>query len=293
MKGASTLSALALAGWMALPGLSELQDRAEVWWSERAHLPVAVERWLYNPRERTERAAEALAADDPDGAVSAAGTALRLAPDDPEVLYNAGTAHLAAGHEARSAELLQQAAEASGPKLAPDAWFNTGNARLAAGDPDSAVTAFEHALRAEPGHAEAKFNLEVALKESERQKDRRGGGSGSKGRRDDPEEPSDRSGGGGSRDRDPRSDSRRPQPGEPDDPDDPPRGGRPSPGESGEPRPEEGESSPLPGFRDQPEMSAQEAAALLESVENLERQQRREQAAKRARQRSASGKDWR
>jgi Ca-activated chloride channel homolog len=290
VKGVSALSALALAGWMAVPSLSQLQDRAEVWWSERAHLPTAVERWLYNPRERAERAAESLAAGDPDGAVSATDTALRLAPDDPEVLYNAGTARLAAGHEERSAELLQQAAEAAGPRLAPDAWFNTGNARLAAGDPGSAVTAFEQALRADPGHAEAKFNLEVALRESERQRDRRGAGSGSKGRRNDPEEPSDRAGGGGSQQSDPRSDSRRPQPG---DESDQPGGGRPpSPGESDEPRPGEGDSSPLPGFRDQPEMSAQEAAALLESVENLERQQRREQAGKRARQRAASGKDW-
>jgi hypothetical protein len=39
-------------------------------------------------------------------------------------------------------------------------------------------------------------------------------------------------------------------------------------------------------------MSAQEAAALLQSVENLERQQRRKQAAQRARQSAAKGKDW-
>jgi hypothetical protein len=39
-------------------------------------------------------------------------------------------------------------------------------------------------------------------------------------------------------------------------------------------------------------MSAQEAAALLEAVENLERQQRRKQAAERAQERAAHGKDW-
>ncbi len=39
-------------------------------------------------------------------------------------------------------------------------------------------------------------------------------------------------------------------------------------------------------------MSAREAASVLAAVENLERQQRRDQAAKRARQHAAKGKDW-
>jgi hypothetical protein len=39
-------------------------------------------------------------------------------------------------------------------------------------------------------------------------------------------------------------------------------------------------------------MSAREAASVLSAVENLERQQRRDQAARRARQRAAEGKDW-
>ena len=39
-------------------------------------------------------------------------------------------------------------------------------------------------------------------------------------------------------------------------------------------------------------MSEQQAEALLEAVENLERQQRRNEARKRALKRSREGKDW-
>ena len=39
-------------------------------------------------------------------------------------------------------------------------------------------------------------------------------------------------------------------------------------------------------------MNGREAASVLSAVENLERQQRRDQAAQRARQRAAKGKDW-
>jgi hypothetical protein len=39
-------------------------------------------------------------------------------------------------------------------------------------------------------------------------------------------------------------------------------------------------------------MNGQEAASVLAAIENLERQQRRDQAAKRARQHAAKGKDW-
>ncbi len=47
-----------------------------------------------------------------------------------------------------------------------------------------------------------------------------------------------------------------------------------------------------PRFQDQPEMSEQEARALLSAVENLERRHRRDEAAKRAQQKSTQEKDW-
>ncbi len=39
-------------------------------------------------------------------------------------------------------------------------------------------------------------------------------------------------------------------------------------------------------------MSASEASAVLEAVQNLERQQRRQAALRQARRRAANGEDW-
>ena len=56
--------------------------------------------------------------------------------------------------------------------LAPDgvgtkaaAHYNLGNARLAMGDASGAVQAYKQVLRAAPGNQEAKYNLEIALRE--------------------------------------------------------------------------------------------------------------------------------
>ena len=58
----------------------------------KPHWPDWVERWMYNPRERVERSLDAQKQGKPREAVGPADTALRLAPDDPLVQYDAGTA---------------------------------------------------------------------------------------------------------------------------------------------------------------------------------------------------------
>ncbi len=264
------LSPLLLLGWVGLPSLP---------W--QPHLPVWAERWLYNPRERVERSIDAQANGKPRQAVGPADTALRLAPDDPLVQYDAGTAHLAAGHDRRAVPLLEKAAQAAGADLSTAAHYNLGNARLAAGDAAGAVEAYTKVLRAEPGNLDAKFNLELALRKEQQQKrGLQGRPAGSRGRRSPSQDPSNQPGKRGKPDQNRPQDQRQP----------------PSPQQQGqEPRPEDsrnGGDDRLPRFRNQPDMSAREAAQVLSAVENLERQQRRDQAAKRARQRSAKGKDW-
>jgi tetratricopeptide (TPR) repeat protein len=269
---------LLVVGWLLLP----LPD-----WLPRPHLPVWVERWLYNPRERTERAIEAWEQKRPEEAQGPAETALRLAPEDPGAQYNAGTAHLAAGNERKAAGLLEQAARAADPELAPAAHYNLGNARLAAGDASGAVEAYKQALRLAPGDLDAKWNLELALKEQEKQ--RRGGQAQRRGNRGSNPQRDDSSGRGGQgrpedqpQARDARDPGERQRQAE-----------RPSQqGSSGSQNPSEQQDGRLPGYRNQPEMSAREAAAVLSAVEDLERQQRRDEAAKRARERSGKEKDW-
>lgn len=264
--------------------------------------PPWLDRWLYNPRERTERGLEDHRAGRHDEAADHFDRALRLGggeadPDDPEapppdprLLYNAGTAHLAAGGEARAVDLLERAAAAEEiPRaLGSDVHYNLGNAKLAAGDPGGAVAAFEEALRRAPDDEAAKHNLEVALRRLEEQKrmSMPPGGEGAQG---------DESGGasaseqGGS---DRQGDEQRPDQGPAD-----PREGAP-PEDDGQPQgtPDGGGDRqgerPLPRFEDQPDMTAEQAAALLEAVENLERRQRQERAAERARRVSPEGKDW-
>jgi tetratricopeptide (TPR) repeat protein len=255
----------------------------------KPHLPAWAERWVYNPRERTERALEALSEKHPDLAADAADTAHRLAPEDPRTGFNAGTAHLAAGHARQAAKLLEPAAKAVGrttPELAPAAWYNLGNAQMAAGDSAAAVEAYRQTLLRNPNDADAKFNLELALQEREKERLRMNGGrQGSRGDRPGEREQSRKPGEGSPSDRKDKN------------PQDPGRGSRggqqQAQGQQGpqnQPSPQAG--GRLPQFRDQPEMSAREAASLLSAVENLERRQRRNQAAQRSKQQAVKGKDW-
>lgn len=272
------LPVLLLAGWAALPSLP---------WD--LHLPTWAERWLWNPRERTSEAIEAWNAKDPDTAAEAAATALRLAPDDPRTQYNAGTTELGARHLRQSIRHLEKAARDAPADLAPAAHYNLGNARLAAGDAAGAVEAYKQALRRAPADANAKHNLEIALREREKERNRmKNPREGSRGDRPDRQNPSDSPGSG---DPNQQPDQRRSDANDPGQ--DRQRGQQGPPQQTG-PRPSQpgDQGQPLPQFRNQPDMSAQEAAALLESVENLERQQRRKQAAERAKQRGSQEKDW-
>ncbi|HEY4572795.1 MAG TPA: tetratricopeptide repeat protein, partial [Thermoanaerobaculia bacterium] len=213
-----------------------------------------------------------------------ADTAERLAPNDPTVQYDAGTVHLSAGEARKAVSLLEKAARKAEPGLSPAAHYNLGNARLAAGDADGAVEAYKEALREQPGSQDAKHNLELALREAQKQRmGGRGNPSGSRGQQKQNQQPSNQPGQGSPQQK-PGNQSpgaqqqARPQQGQ---------------GEQGQPqKPGEGQDDRLPQFRNQPDMSAREAASVLSAVEGLERQQRRDQAARRARQNAARGKDW-
>jgi tetratricopeptide (TPR) repeat protein len=301
---ASGALAAALAIGSAGPFGLDWPDRLD--WGERLelsdlrrlldlHPPVWIERGLYNPRERTERALERLAAADPEGALEAFETAGRIAPDDPRVLYGLGTARLLADHGdavgALERALGIERAEAEAPAgRAPlpaafrqSAFYNLGNARLAARDNAGAVAAFEEALRLDPADEAAKFNLELALRRLAEERLRlRSPQEAPGGRQEGEEEPSDRTGG---TDPDPE-----PEAG-------PDEAGR-EPGSSG---PEAGSDPregapfgrrPLAGFEEQDDLTAAQAAALLEAVENLERRQRQVEATRAARQAGAEEEDW-
>ena len=271
------------------------------------HLPLWAERVLWNPRERTERALAELEAQaksgkagpsDPTGeqarraaagkALPAAETALRLAPDDPTVQYDTGTVQLLAGKNRAALPTLDRAARGASGALAADAQFNLGTGKLAAGDAAGAVEALEQALRLDPSHAPAKHNLELALIEREKERLRT-------------KEPKDGSRGDrrGDRESGPKNGGDEPPKGPPDEkPQTQGTPPKPQPGQDGRPQPGPRPKTPGAGnelldrFREQPDMNAREAAAILRSVERLERQQRRAEAEQRARAGAAQNVDW-
>ena len=267
------------------------------------HLPLWAERILWNPRERTDRALAQLQPGAKEGkgeadekarkaaaskALPAAETALRLAPDDPTVQYDTGTVQLLAGKNREALAALDRAARAAPAPLAADAQFNLGTAKLTAGDAAGAVEALEQALRLAPTHAAAKHNLELALIEREKERLR------TKDPKDGPR--GDRR---GDRESGPKQGGDEPPQGSPNDK---PQTQGPPPreqtGPDGTPRPGPQPKKPGAGndaldrFREQPDMNAREAAAILRSVERLEREQRRAEAEKRARAGAAQDSDW-
>jgi len=263
----------AWAGAPPLPSMPSLQSLASL---PGVHLPAWVERWLYNPRERTGQSMEAIRQGKAKEALAPADTALRLAPGNPLVGYDAGTAHLQAGDKRGAVPLLEKAAKAADPALAPAAWYNLGNARLGAGDAAAAVEAYKEALRRAPHDADTKHNLEIALRQREEEQKRfKPPREGSRGDKEGDKGASNQSG-----TNDPSKE--------------PNQSPASDPGQGGDKKEDSPKSSDgrLPRFHDQPEMNAQEAASLLQSVENLERQHRRQQASQRARQQAAKGKDW-
>ncbi len=237
--------------------------------------PTWAERLAFNPHERTRRGLAERERERPAEAAAALESALRLAPVDPLARFNAGTARLEAGIEG-AAELLERAAEDAPAELAPAVHFNLGNARVAGRDLQGALEAYREALRRQPDHAAAKHNLELALRELERQQQQEQ----QQQEQQQQEQQQER----------PAPDQPQGSPGADEPQESPSEGGE---AEGGEPRPDAPSGQrPRPQFQEQPDMTAEQAAAILQSVENLERQQRRDQASERAQSRAKVAKDW-
>ncbi len=88
--------------------------------------------------------------------------------------FNQGTAKIAAG-DAGGAAILDQLGRSEQP-VGGDALFNLGNAALLSKRWDDAIARYAEVLRRSPGDADAKRNLEIALrrKQQEQQKGNRG-----------------------------------------------------------------------------------------------------------------------
>ena len=252
-----------------------------------------VESLRYNPRERTGSGIAALENGDLEKAIEHLETAHRLDNGSPITAFNAGTVRLLAGDE-HAADRLEEAAAIAPESLQPAALYNLGNAKLAAQDPAATLDAYKQVLRLDQTHLEAKFNLEVAQRLLEQQQQQQQDQEQQQGDSSEQEEQQQQ--------QDDQQQSQEPEqePGE--EPEEQDGSGQQEeeqqpepqtgPETESEPGPEQEREQPLPDFEDQEDMTAEQAAAILEAVENLEREQRRQQAQERARRRSKSGKDW-
>lgn len=229
--------------------------------------PGWLEPWLHNAEERTHLAIESADRGAPEEAVEPLETALALAPEDPVARYNAGTARLLTGDGGARA-LLESAAQGAAPgELLSRVYYNLGNVKMAERDFRAAIETFKDALRNDPRLEDAKFNLELArraLEEEESQKSQ-----------DDQEQEDEQE----QEQEEEQNESQTPPPPQDEE------------GEADEGR-QEKVQSPLPQFRDLPDMTAEEAAAILEAVENMERERRREDALEAARASARGKKDW-
>lgn len=131
-------------------------------------LAVALPAWWResNSHREASRGADAWQASKPADAARAYSSALAIDPSATNA-FNAGTASIAAGQHAEGAAQLEPALR--DPALKADAYYNRGNGALAAKAFDHAARDYIEALRANPQHAAAKRNLEIALQRKQQQ----------------------------------------------------------------------------------------------------------------------------
>jgi len=115
-------------------------------------------------------------------AVAAYRAALEDGDDRPQLRYNLGTALLRLGRYEEAQQHLEAALADVDPALRQRTLYNLGNRFLEEGRGsgeaqqrtrllDAAIEAYKGALRLDPADADAKWNLELALREQEEQQD--------------------------------------------------------------------------------------------------------------------------
>jgi Ca-activated chloride channel family protein len=125
-----------------------------------------------NSHAAAKRGTKAYAKKEYPAATEAFQRAQQLAPSTRGA-FNLGTAEIAAGRREEGSAQLAEAVK--DPALRADALFNRGNSALASKALDHAIRDYSDALRANPSHAGAKRNLEIALQRTKNQQQQSSG----------------------------------------------------------------------------------------------------------------------
>lgn len=125
-----------------------------------------------NIREGNER----LASGDPAAALRRYDAAEKAAGARAEIEYDRGNALHRMGRAAEAREAWRRSLGRGPPSLSSRASQNVGTALAAEGDRNGAIAAFVEALRQDPKNEDARFDLEVLLRQEEAAQRRREGG---------------------------------------------------------------------------------------------------------------------
>jgi tetratricopeptide (TPR) repeat protein len=204
-----------------------------------------------------------------DAALENYQKAQAVAPEAPQLHYDLGNVLYRQENWAGAAEAYQHALGAAGPELVPRAAFNLGNALYKDEKFDEAAKAYMRSLKAQPKDADAKHNLEMALRALEAQKQQQ------------KQNPKDQD---KQQDKDKEQKEQQSQSG----------GEQKKPDDKGQSSPESGkdkqnaQKQPKPG-----QMSPEEAGKLLDRLNDQERENLKKEQARAARPvESTPEKDW-
>jgi Ca-activated chloride channel homolog len=128
-----------------------------------------------NSHAAAKRGQDAFAKKDYPAAAREYAAAQQQAPS-PRGFFNLGTSQVAGRDRANGAQALTEASK--DPGLRSDALYNRGNGALDAKQYEAAIRDYADALRANPGHAAAKRNLEIALNRLTNEQQQQSGGGG-------------------------------------------------------------------------------------------------------------------
>ena len=225
-----------------------------------------------------------------DEALRAYTEAQVRAPQAAELYYDIGNVLYRQGDYEGAAEAYTRALLEGQPALQNAAAFNLGNARYHLEQYDDAVSSYERALRLAPQDADAKRNLELALRAREAQQEQQQDKKGQRGQKDQEDQQEQAESEASDNQQQQEQQQQQQQERKPEDGASKPsagdeKGGDGRSGKEGEPG--QG-AAPRPG-----EMSPEDAARLLDSLEEQELDNLRQRLLeRRARRTPGTEKDW-
>jgi Ca-activated chloride channel family protein len=245
---------------------------------------------LLRPRRETEAGRADYSKGSHPQALSAFERASSARPQDPAVRFNVADGLYKNGRYDEAAALFKALGADARAPLAGPARYNLGNSLFQKQDYKGAVEAYRNALRALPGDADARRNLELSLrrlKEQEEQKKRDEDRQKDDKEQKDQKQQQDKQ----RQDKQQQGQDQKKEQGQPN-----PKDGQkpsPSPEQQGQksPKPQTPEEKADQRFRDEAGMPKERAMQLLDALQQNEKaEQQKALAAKRAQRRK--GKDW-